>query len=168
MIAVRVLEWLALLSGSRTVLIAEVLVLRQEVAVLRRQFGRPRRVDNCFLLGDQDWAAEVSHLDSGRVLRLRTDQPAVGVYTGDWFTPRPHCGTCLESGALPDEPNRSDYPSARLDPGTELWTTSSSVVAMRRKDRPGFGQYAAGELDRGQLRVPGFLADPELARRGKP
>jgi aldose 1-epimerase len=76
-----------------------------------------RRVDNCFVLGDQGWTAELSHPDSGRMLRLRTDQPAVGVYTGDWFTQRPRCGICLETGALPDAPNRSDYPSARLDPG---------------------------------------------------
>jgi transposase InsO family protein len=39
---VRVLACLVLLAGNRTVLIAEVLVLRHEVAVLRRQIHRPR------------------------------------------------------------------------------------------------------------------------------
>jgi aldose 1-epimerase len=75
------------------------------------------RIDNCFALPDSTWAAELSHPGSGRVMRVSTDQPGVGVYTGDWFTQQPRCGICLEAGALPDAPNRPDYPSARLDPG---------------------------------------------------
>ncbi|WP_246106592.1 integrase core domain-containing protein [Pseudonocardia kunmingensis] len=42
MITLQILSWLALLSRCRTVLITEVLTLRHEVIVLRRQAGPPR------------------------------------------------------------------------------------------------------------------------------
>ncbi len=75
------------------------------------------RVDNCFLVPASEHLATLTHPPSGRVMRVSTDQPAVGIYTGDWFTGNPRGGICLETGAFPDAPNRPDYPSVRLDPG---------------------------------------------------
>jgi putative transposase len=43
LLMIRVLDWLALLTRSDTSKDAEILVLRHEVAVLRRQIARPNR-----------------------------------------------------------------------------------------------------------------------------
>jgi len=73
-------------------------------------------LDNFFVLDDPEWAAELTDPGSGRVLRIRTDQPGIGVYSGDGFV-WPRAGICLQTGAWPDAPNRPDYPPVRLDPG---------------------------------------------------
>ncbi|MEU1786815.1 aldose epimerase family protein [Streptomyces sparsogenes] len=85
-------------------------------------YATPRTVghhalDNCFVLDDPAWAAELHDPVSGRAMRVVTDQPGLGVYTADGFTGRRRSGICLEAGALPDAPNRADYPPVRLDPG---------------------------------------------------
>lgn len=74
------------------------------------------RLDNFFVAAGSDWAAELADEDSGRHMRVTTDQPGLGVYTGDGlFASR--AGLALEAGAWPDAPNQRDAPSARLDPG---------------------------------------------------
>ncbi|MFC3346578.1 aldose epimerase family protein [Streptomyces echinoruber] len=80
-----------------------------------RELGAAR-LDNFFVLDDSAWAAQVEHRPSGRTMRVTTDQPGMGVYSGDHYR-RPRAGLCLETGAWPDAPNRPDYPSVRLDPG---------------------------------------------------
>ncbi|RFU86638.1 galactose mutarotase [Streptomyces triticagri] len=75
-----------------------------------------QRVDNFYVLDDEEWAAELVHPRSGRRMRVTTDQPGIGVYTGDHYR-LPRAGICLETGAWPDAPNRPDFPSVRLDPG---------------------------------------------------
>ncbi|QFZ72338.1 galactose mutarotase [Streptomyces fagopyri] len=74
-------------------------------------------IDNCFVLDDPAWAAELYDPAGGRAMRVTTDQPGLGVYSADKFTDRPRAGLCLEAGALPDPPGRNASPFSRLDPG---------------------------------------------------
>ncbi len=74
-------------------------------------------LDDCFVLDGGDPAAEVHHPATGRRLRLTTDQPGLAIHSADEFR-RPRAGLTLQTGALPDAPNRPDFPPARLDPGT--------------------------------------------------
>ncbi len=53
-------------------------------------------------------------------LEVATTEPGLQVYTGDKLQVAPYgprAGLCLEAQAWPDAPNRTDFPSARLDPG---------------------------------------------------
>jgi aldose 1-epimerase len=84
-------------------------------------FARPRpiaqtRLDHCFTLDTSDWAVSLAEPRSGRVMSVTTDQPGLAVYSADALS-RPRSGLCLQTGALPDSPNRPDFPSSRLDPG---------------------------------------------------
>lgn len=74
------------------------------------------RVDNCFVLSDPRWAAELFEPRSGRVMRIWTDQPGLQVYSCDAYA-EPRSGLCLQTGSWPDSPNHVDFPSSRLDPG---------------------------------------------------
>ncbi len=73
------------------------------------------QIDRCFVLDELTWAAELIDPVSKRVMRIRTDQPGLAVYTADSFI-SPRGGVCLQTGALPDSPNRPDFPSSELEP----------------------------------------------------
>jgi len=75
------------------------------------------RLDNFFVLDDQGWAAVLHEPGSGRVMQVATDQAGLAVYSGDGL-PVPRAGLSLQTSAWPDAPNRPDFPSCRLDPGS--------------------------------------------------
>src|SRR5690606_31672111 len=64
---------------------------------------------------------------SGRVLEVRTTQPAIQLYTGNFLTGDLRChggvrpgrwhAVCLETQSFPNAPNEPRFPSARLEPG---------------------------------------------------
>lgn len=90
------------------------------------------RYDHCYVFtaGARDaedqvlgGRATVTDPDSGRSLEVATTEPGVQFYTGHMLdgtaTPYgPFAGLCLETQRFPDAPNRPEFPSAVLRPGT--------------------------------------------------
>jgi aldose 1-epimerase len=87
--------------------------------------------DHCYVLNRADGktlslAARVSEPKSGRVMEIRTTQPAIQFYSGNFLDGtlkaggrvyRKHGGFCLEPEHYPDSPNRPGFPSTLLRPG---------------------------------------------------
>jgi aldose 1-epimerase len=89
-------------------------------------------IDHTFCLGgtvpEARFAARVHDPRSGRVMDVLTTEPGVQIYTGNFLDGsvlgksgkrygRNHA-LCLECQHYPDSPNRPEFPSVRLDPGT--------------------------------------------------
>lgn len=88
--------------------------------------------DNCWVVdgcenGELKAVARLCDPASGRTLEVRSTQPGVQVYTGNWLKGSPegkggavyddYCAVAIECQHFPDAPNRPDYPSTRLNPG---------------------------------------------------
>lgn len=84
-------------------------------------------------------AAVVSDPKSGRSLEVRTTQPGVQFYTGNFLNGKPaaqggsayayRTGLCLETQHFPDSPNQPSFPSTILRPGQVY--AEKTVLAMR-------------------------------------
>ena len=87
--------------------------------------------------GSPALCARVSEPTSGRVMEVRTTEPGVQLYTGNWLNSSvtgkggkvygKHGGFCLETQHFPDSPNKPDFPSAVLKPGQKF----TSVTAFK-------------------------------------
>ena len=88
--------------------------------------------DNCWAVdgwrpGTESPVAELCDPQSGRRLTIRSTQPGVQVYTGNWLAGSPlsksgrayadNDGVAIECQGFPDAPNHPDFPSAVLRPG---------------------------------------------------
>lgn len=94
--------------------------------------------DNCWAV--DDWTldpqgkpvmlqnvVELRAPESGRILRVATDQPGVQIYTGNWLADSPlnadgesyedYDGVAIECQGFPDAPSHPDFPSQLLLPG---------------------------------------------------
>jgi aldose 1-epimerase len=93
------------------------------------QIASARGIDHNFVLRGRGPrpAAVLESRQAGTRLELRTDQPGLQVYTGNFFDGssrsaegrlyRQGDGIALEPQLFPDSPNRPDFPSAVLEPG---------------------------------------------------
>ncbi|MCP3470922.1 galactose mutarotase [Bradyrhizobium sp. CCGUVB1N3] len=96
-----------------------------------QQLRNGKGYDHTFCLprdGSLRLAARVKAPRSGRVMELFTDQPGLQVYSGNYLDGsvagkggrlyRQSDALCLEPHIWPDAPNRPDFPSPRLAPGS--------------------------------------------------
>ena len=100
------------------------------------QLGRAGGYDHNFVLdgeaGEMKLAARVTEPTSGRVMEVRTTEPGVQFYTGNFLNGsitgkdgavyEQRTGFCLETQHFPDSPNQPDFPSTILRPGEEYET----------------------------------------------
>jgi aldose 1-epimerase len=81
--------------------------------------------DHNFVLGEGGrspvLAARLTDPKSGRVMEMRTTEPAFQLYTGNHVK---HTGLCLETQHYPDSPNKPSFPSAVLRPGQTFQSTT--------------------------------------------
>ena len=84
--------------------------------------------DHCFALRNEQGelvdAATVIDPKSGRQMKIRTTQPGIQLYTGNWMSgDEGSCGFgeneafCLETQHFPDAPNIPEFPTTELNPG---------------------------------------------------
>ena len=92
-------------------------------------------------------AARAFNRDSGRMLEVYTTQPGIQFYSGNFMENHiagkagqvyhHRGGFCLETQHFPDSPNRPDFPSTILDPGSTYdHTTIYRFSAADRSDQP--------------------------------
>jgi len=72
-------------------------------------------------------AAELYEPESGRLLKIFTDQPGLQLYTANWWDGsffgqqnkpyNQHGAVALETQAFPDSPNHSNFPNTITRPG---------------------------------------------------
>ena len=86
-------------------------------------------------------AARVIEPKSGRMMEVRTTEPGIQFYSGNFLDGtltgkegavyRHRTGFCLETQHFPDSPNRPSFPSTALKPGQEYRTSTVFTFGTR-------------------------------------
>jgi aldose 1-epimerase len=117
--------------------------------VIGERFGKlpfkPFGYDHNFVLdsggGKLAPCATVFEPTTGRVMQLRTTEPGVQLYTGNWLDGTlqghggvyytQHSGFCLETQHFPDSVNQPKFPSITLHPGQTYRQTTAHKFSTR-------------------------------------
>ena len=87
--------------------------------------------DHCWVLNkkynEYGYSASLYDKNSGRLLKIYTDQPGIQVYSGNYLSDPfiKRQGICLETQHYPDSPNQKNYPSTLLIPNEEYYSKTS-------------------------------------------
>ena len=110
--------------------------------------GTPGGYDHNFVIdqaakkpGGLNPAAELYDPKSGRVMKVATSEPGVQFYTGNYLDGtvtgkggkayKKNFGLCLETQHFPDSPNKPQFPSTVLRPGTTYRSTTVHTFSVR-------------------------------------
>ncbi len=92
------------------------------------QLNIAKGFDHCFVLNKgQKIAAELSEVESGRLIQIFTDQPGIQLYTGNHLKEvfSKNQGLCLETQHFPNSPNTNSFPSTFLKSNTNYYSKTS-------------------------------------------
>ena len=110
--------------------------------------GTPGGYDHNFVIdqaakkpGGLNPAAELYDPKSGRLMKVATSEPGVQFYTGNYLDGtvtgkggkayKKNFGLCLETQHFPDSPNKPQFPSTVLRPGTTYRSTTVHTFSVR-------------------------------------
>lgn len=99
--------------------------------------------DHCYVVngepGELRLAARVRDPESGRVMEVRTTEPGVQLYTGNFLNGseevggfNKHDAFCLECQHFPDSPNQPDFPNTILRPGETYRQTTVHKFSVEK------------------------------------
>ena len=99
--------------------------------------------DHCFVVfgkaGELRWTARVVDPASGRKMEIKTTQPGVQLYTGNFLDGGPgnagyktHEAFCLETQHFPDSPNQASFPSTVLKAGDKFHQVTTFTFGVAK------------------------------------
>ena len=115
--------------------------IREGLAQHHEQLQLGQGYDHCYVLDSGgEPVAEVYEATSGRTMRVRTTEPGMQLYIGQYLAPvmgkdgwmnERYGGVCLETQHFPNSPNQPNFPSTLLRPGEEFFSTTIYELGTR-------------------------------------
>ncbi|GIZ07859.1 aldose 1-epimerase [Flavobacterium sp. UMI-01] len=117
----------------------------KEINEANEQLKRGLGYDHCWVLNHQEkgfrFAASAYEPISGRLMEVRTTEPGIQLYTGNFLdgtlptrngnTYAQRTGFCLETQHYPDSPNQKDFPTTVLKPGEKYQSQTSFAFSIK-------------------------------------